>query len=127
MAKLLSKPYEMIDAMAMHVANPDTFDMPDFRIIAALKPGFFVKIGVTYDPRRRIGDDAPQMQMWVAKVGEIARDTSGERFWLLLETISDGHYIGTVNNDLAYTAYHGLKFGDLLTVERRHIMDVLAP
>jgi hypothetical protein len=49
---------------------------------------------------------------------------SGERFWVLIETSNNGVYTGTVDNELAHSAQHGLRNGDLVTFDYRNIYDL---
>ena len=48
---------------------------------------------------------------------------SGERFWVLIGTSNEGVYAGTVDNELVHTDRHGLKNGDAVTFDYRHIYD----
>ena len=45
----------------------------------------------------------------------------GERFWVLIATNRDGVYTGTVDNELVHTELHGLKNGDSVAFDYRHI------
>jgi hypothetical protein len=48
----------------------------------------------------------------------------GERFWILIQTSNEGVYTGTVDNELDHTDYHGLKSGDTIRFDYRHIYDL---
>ena len=97
--------YTLLDAQQRHAEHPETFDVPTPAEIAAMRPGDHVKIGATFTPTEGI-------------------DT--ERYWLLLNATTDGErFTGVVDNDLVYTAHHGLRYGDQLTVLSRHLMDTL--
>jgi hypothetical protein len=50
---------------------------------------------------------------------------SGERFWVLILESHDGVYTGTLDNELEHTGQHGLKNGDTVTFDYRHIYDLL--
>jgi hypothetical protein len=66
------------------------------------------------------------------QVGDVAKvcirfeghpEHQGERFWVLIKTSTDGVYTGTVDNELDHTALHGLKSGDPISFDYRHIYD----
>lgn len=66
------------------------------------------------------------------KVGDVAKvcmrfkghkQCGGERFWILITSSDNGIYAGTVDNTLNYTEFHGLKNGDIIAFDYRHIYD----
>ena len=80
---------------------------PDFEVLphadrVSLKTGDVAKICISFD-----GD--PKIR--------------GERFWVFIKSNAEGIYTGTVDNDLSHTNLHGLKNGDLVTFDYRHIYD----
>lgn len=80
------------DAQAMSRLHPQTFDVPAPEILAAIRPGTFVK--VCAEP---------------------------ERFWVEVVAVEGDGIMGRVSNDLVHTARHGLRDGDNVTFEKRHI------
>lgn len=84
------------DAQALHRAQPDAFDVPTAREIAALRHGDAVKVCA-----------------------------GRERFWVQVEGFDDrGGIVGSVANDLLFTGEHGPDFGDEIRLERRHIFEI---
>lgn len=122
----MSKKYALLDGEAMNREHPDTFGLPSNHEIGNLRKGNYIKIGATFAPNRRNG--SLQFKLWQAKVGPLtAANTTTERFWVLLTTDPfqvDNvlRYRGIIDNDLAYTPEHGLRFGATITVERKHIL-----
>src|SRR5664279_30483 len=116
--------YILIDAEAMHTANPTTFDIPSSEDIARLRADHYIKVCVRYQPKKQSATS--QFLIWQSVVGsEIASQTNGERFWIRLSTdpfIQKGKlfFRGVIDNDLVYTSCHGLAYGQMLTVERKH-------
>jgi hypothetical protein len=80
----------------MRMAHPGTFGVPTMEELAAIKPGDSVKVCA-----------------------------EGERFWATVNQHTSGLIIATVDNDLTNTEAHGLRLGDTITVERRHIYQIL--
>jgi hypothetical protein len=124
--------YTMMDGVALHKANPTSFEIPSADDIAKLKAGDYIKIGVKFNPNVKIGDDPAIRVAWEAKVGHNLTD--GERFWVKLTSdplreLDDPVFKlcvrGVIDNDLVYTAHHGLDSGQTITVERRHILAIL--
>jgi hypothetical protein len=103
--------YRLLDAWERHRAYPDTFDLPDPRAVARLRPGSLAKIGAEFDPAPEATDDA-----------------GAERFWTIVTEVEavEGAplYRGRIDNDLLYTERHGLSYGDVVTFGPRHILDV---
>jgi hypothetical protein len=50
---------------------------------------------------------------------------SGERFWVEITASEEGRYQGIVDNELSYSASHGIYLGDLISFDYRHIYDVV--
>jgi hypothetical protein len=66
----------LINALAMHLDHPDTFDVPDVDVLAELVPGDFVKLGFRDD------DDGG----------------GGERMWVKVTARSGSEWTGTIAN-----------------------------
>lgn len=98
--------YTLIDAGQKHRDHPESFEVPDALALLRIVPGAFVKVGAKFT------SDAPDV---------IPR---AERFWLIVRTVGIP-LTGEINNDLVYTAEHGLKCGDILPFELRHVLDVM--
>ena len=93
------QPLEFVDAQAMALLHPATFEAPDRAALAAIKPGYHIKVST--------GDE----RFWV-KVTEV--DKTGD----------DLAFSGVVDNDLICTGKHGLKLGDLVRVSYRHVYNI---
>ena len=74
----------------------------------------------------------PHAERASSRVGDVAKvclyfeghsEYQGERFWVLIQTSHEGIYTGTVDNNLVHTALHGLKHGDQVAFDHRHIYD----
>jgi hypothetical protein len=54
--------------------------------------------------------------------------TGGERFWAKV-TLTDGkgQYTGQVDNAMSGLGHHGLNYGDVITFEAKHVLDIYAP
>lgn len=89
--------WTLIDAVARHAANPDTFDIPSSEEIADIKVDDYVKIGM----EKRGG---------------------GERFWVIVKEIKDDHFVGAVNNDLIYV---DLELDAPIEFEAKNVLDIL--
>jgi len=59
------------------------------------------------------------------KAGDLAKVCTGhERFWVFVTSITGDVFRGQINNHLHRVDQHGLKHGDFVSFERRHIYDV---
>lgn len=122
--------YTLMDAQQLHIEYPDTFGVPPDALLDALKPGSIVKICAEFDPERMLTNVTPIARaQWARKVGaESADNTDGERFWTIITAVDgDGPeptFTATIDNDLIYSAHHGLGCGDTVTFARRHILQV---
>jgi len=84
---------EFVDAQAMHKAHPNTFAVPDEAELAEITPGAHaVKI-----------------------------EAGGERFWVKVQARVGDSMVGSICNDLVFTAEHGLECDDMVEFEMRHI------
>ena len=60
-----------------------------------------------------------------AKPGDLAKVCTGhERFWVIVTSLAGDVFRGQISNYLHNTDQHGLKHGDFVSFERRHILDV---
>ncbi len=50
---------------------------------------------------------------------------TGERFWVKVTFAQSGHYQGIIHNDLAHTEAHGLRYGDPIAFDYRHIYNLI--
>ena len=87
---------EWIDGLSMALAHPKTFKIPPAELLATIKPGSTVKVGV-----------------------------QPERFWVIVTKVIDSKISGVVDNDLIYTHIHGLDFDDNVEFEMRNVLDIL--
>jgi hypothetical protein len=98
----------LIDSEARHRANPETWDYPE-ALIARIAPGDWVKVGVeTHDPSKGC--------------------CGGERFWCQVVRVTAAYIrVEVMQWDMLDADCHGVREGDVLIVERRHILDVRSP
>lgn len=87
---------EFVDAQVMAKEHPDTFSAPDEIELSCITAGAFVKVCV-----------------------------DKERFWVFVTAVTPTVITGTIDNDLVYTRYHGLRYEDLITFEPRHVFNIL--
>lgn len=87
---------QFIDAQLMSVRYPDTFEAPTLDDLRLIEVGDYVKI--------------------------CARDK--ERFWVIVTGVEGEVVTGEVNNDLICTDVHGLRVGDTVVFEKRHVYQV---
>ena len=85
----------LVDAQRMHAEYPRTFQTPSASALEDIGPGDCVKIAFA-DIR--------------------------ERLWVLVKTNETGTITGTLDND---TVSVGLSYGDTVTLEPRHVLDIL--
>lgn len=94
---------KLVNARKMAALHPDTFNVPADIDIKALRVGAFVRVYA--------GD---------------------ERFWVIITKVNaalfeggaPNSFEGTVAGDLVFRS-HGLKFGDLIYFESKHIYSIL--
>lgn len=49
---------------------------------------------------------------------------TGERFWVRVTFAEAGQYQGVIDNDLDHTEAHGLRCGDLIAFDYRHVYNL---
>ena len=91
----------LTNALAMHLAHPDTFDVPEVDVLAELVPGDFVKLGFR-------GEE-----------GE-----GGERMWVKLTARSGSEWTGTIANTPFWL---DMAFGDEVRFGPENILDAATP
>jgi len=97
MIKPISKPEPVfIDAQEMAKKHPKTFDAPSWSVLDTLNKGDYVKV-------------CPEH----------------ERFWVIIDEVKGNKIKGTVDNDLVCTEDHGIRLGDKLEFEKRHVYQVM--
>src|SRR5262252_5503693 len=100
----MTNDYQLIDAEEQHRAHPDTFELPEAEWFEVIDAEWFIKIGVSNGVR------------------------GGERFWCrIVEVTRDGFVVRVQEPDMIWSELHGIEDGDVLAVERRHIMGVRPP
>jgi hypothetical protein len=96
--------YSLIDSEAQHRAHPKTWDHPDTERLDRIGPSWLVKIGVCHPSRM------------------------GERFWCRVKQVTrDGFVVRVQQPDMWCGDLDGIEDEDMLTVERRHILDLQPP
>jgi hypothetical protein len=108
----------LIDSQARHQADPERWDYPWARI-RIIEPGDMVKVCASLEERFL-------EEFWAgAKAYGIENPPSGERFWCRVERVMpDGLEVRVVQSDMMLSELHGVRNGDILLIERRHILDV---
>lgn len=94
-----AKKIPFIDAQAMHLSHPDTFDAPEISELDKLKAQDLVKV-------------CPDV------------DGASERFWAQIESIDGETIIARVDNGLIHTEGHGLACNDLIEFEKKNIYEI---
>lgn len=87
---------KLTDARKMAREYPDTFELPLKASIARLKVGDFAKV-----------------------------DIPGERFWVMVSKRTGSKFEGVIDNDLIATKLHGLRLGDRIAFESKHLYDAM--
>jgi hypothetical protein len=53
---------------------------------------------------------------------------TGERFWCRVQKVTpNGFVVQVAQPDMLCSDWHGIEDGDILTIERRHVLDVEPP
>ena len=91
----MHKTVDLLDAQAMHRKHRNTFEVPSDAELAALRPGDYVKVCA-----------------------------GRERFWVEVDEFDGATIHATVASALVLTSEHGLKSGDALAFEPRHVLSV---
>ena len=94
--------HALVDAQARHAEHPDTFPVPSEHEVDALRPGDYAKVSV--------------------EVG--GEHGGGENFWCWIAEREGDRFRALVSNILVLAHEHGLRLGDALDFEARHIRDV---
>lgn len=89
----IKSPYHLIDSLAMSKAHA-TWWHPTEAELRRLKKGDTVKIGL------------------------VANREQGERFWAIIEKVNGDKLTVSVDNDLIFTAKHGIGDYDVLEIDR---------
>lgn len=86
-----------VDAQQKARDYPQTFNAPSSSELQCIAPGCHVKVC----------------------------ETDCERFWIQVTAVTRDGITGVVDNDLICTPFHGLNYGDVVTVQPRHVYDIL--
>jgi hypothetical protein len=101
----LAEGFHLIDSDQRLQAYPQTWEPVPVEQLNRIAPLWLVKIGVVSDHPR-----------------------SGERFWCRVQKVgTDGIVVKVVQRDMLFSHLHQIEDGDVLTVEPRHILDLLQP
>ena len=87
--------------------HPESFHVPATWQKESIQPGDLVKIGIE-DELDRSGNSG----------------LTPERVWVRITQVTTNGFEGTVDNRLLSADYYGLHYGDVLSFEARHILDV---
>lgn len=101
--------YQLIDGAERNEQYPEQFWFPGFEAISSLKVGDVVKIGVEFSPDPETGQN-------------------GERFWVKIasafESGPDTCFTGIIDNNLYYTANHGLQLNNEISFEPKNVLAI---
>lgn len=102
----LPKPYAMLDAVQRSRLSPDSFQCPLPAEIAQLKVDAHVKICIVDE-----------------SITDLNR-TYAERFWVRITALDPKRIVGVVDNDLVFLPPSFIKLGDVVALQRRHILNI---
>jgi hypothetical protein len=85
-----------VDAQEMRILHPDTFYAPTLEDLQELKDGDWVKVC-----------------------------TEDERFWCIVVEIKGDQLACVIDNDLVYSHRHGLYYGNIITVRKNNVYDII--
>jgi len=86
----------LIDAQKMHEQHPDTFEVPDPEELQAIQESDYVKVGF---------------------------EDLAERMWVLVRRCDGDTITGTLAN---MPLGDGIEYGDLVSLERRHVYAIVS-
>ena len=100
--------YSLMDGERQSELYPESFEIPEWRERASIKPRTFVKLGFEVE-------------------NKATGRPSGERMWVkvLSQSKTTGRYTGTLANQPLFIG--GLKFGNRVRFSARHIIDIQPP
>jgi hypothetical protein len=102
----------IVDANLINVEQKNALAPMTFRVLppkerASVRPGRLVKIGVEFTP-----------------VNDGSRTIAGERFWVRVTSRAKKFYTGIVDNDLLFTARHGIGSHDFVRFGAWNILEI---
>ena len=99
----------LIDCAQQHRVHGATFAVPSVEALNRIAVDALVKVGVTFEA-------APEDQI------------TGERFWVKVAVMEPGAgIVGIIDNDLEYPHRHGLRCGQKIFFETRHVLELEEP
>jgi hypothetical protein len=101
LTKLLSNGYSLINSDYRSTTHPDTWEHPPKEVLDRIRPGYFIKVGVTH------------------------AELTGERFWGVVKEMTGNAIELQIDQDLLYTEQHGLSDKDLLLVQPHNVFGIL--
>jgi hypothetical protein len=136
--------YQLVNGVAMHIENPDNFQIPPKVIKRHVRPGQFVELRID-SPRFSVHEDAAQKCTCPSCNGELTKPILrhdhpaslvplpkqnipsrgwGEDYWVKVSERCGVHFSGVVDNPLAEARLHGLNQGDKIIFHEDHILAV---
>jgi hypothetical protein len=97
---MLQNGFRLINSAQRAQDHRDSWTHPEQDVLDGIEAGYFVKVGVTHP------------------------EVSGERFWGIVQERSGRSLVIQVDQDLIYTAQHGLRDRDILTVREENVFGV---
>jgi hypothetical protein len=88
---------DLVDAEAMARDNPQTFIVPEAARLDAVRPGWYLRVC-----------------------------RNNERFWVIVNRIQNGAFVGGIANRLVFADNLSFNMGTVIRVERRHVYAVLS-
>lgn len=93
--EIVKQKVEFTDAQEKYRKHPETFDAPTEKELDKVEVGGIVKVCLDH-----------------------------ERFWTIVKEVEGNRIKAEVNNDLLFTDKHGLRCGDIISFEKRHIYSI---
>lgn len=97
------KECDLIDGVAQSVMN-SSFEVPSDLRISMIRPEHTIKIGIKQD--------------------KDPHDFGAERCWAKVISLDGDSFICSIDNDLVLTHLHGIKYGDVVKVQKHNILAI---
>lgn len=102
--KFYKKGYFLENGEKLHRENPETFLIPDLELRCSVLPGAIVKL------------------IFNMLENDKTDETSVERMWVVVKSVDNGFYVGTLDNDPYGNV--SIKCGDEVVFGAEHIIDI---
>lgn len=102
MRQIKQPAFPFVNAQELAVNFPDTFEAPSAEELAEIHRGQYVKVCVPCG-------------------SVVFTQFDSERFWVTVESVDGDTITGEVDNDLVFTAQHGLQYGDMVQFKLENV------